>query len=60
MTPLTRPIQADRSKINMKNSTQVKLWAKKLNVSPERLQKAVETVGESVVEVRKELIRAGS
>ncbi len=60
MTMLTKPIQPDRSKINMKDGTQVRLWAKKLNVSPAELQKAVETVGNSAAEVRKELSRSGS
>lgn len=59
MSTLTKPIQPDRSKINMRSSMQVKAWAKKLNVSAAQLQKIVETVGNSVVEVKKELSRSG-
>jgi hypothetical protein len=60
MTKLTKPIQPDRSKIDMQNSGQVRIWSKKLNVSPADLQKVVETVGNSAAEVKKELDRSGS
>ena len=59
MTTLTKPIKPDRSKIDMQNSTQVRAWAKRLNISPAQLQKVVETVGNSAVEVQKELCRSG-
>ena len=59
MSTLTKPIQPDRSKIDMRNSRLVKAWAKRLNISPAQLQKVVETVGNSAVEVRKELDRSG-
>jgi 3-oxoacyl-[acyl-carrier-protein] synthase III len=59
MTALTKPIQPDRSKIDMHNSRQVRAWAKKLNISPVQLQKVVETVGNSAAEVRKEIDRSG-
>jgi hypothetical protein len=60
MTKLTKPIQPDRSKIDMQNSGQVRVWSRKFNVSPADLQKAVETVGNSAAEVKKELDRSGS
>jgi hypothetical protein len=59
MTALTKPIQPDRSKIDMRNSEQVRAWSKKLNISPAQLQKAVETVGNSAIEVKKEVDRSG-
>jgi len=57
MTTLTTPIQPDRSKIDMQNSTQVRAWSRKLKVSPAELQKIVETVGNSAAEVKRELGR---
>ena len=60
MSMLTKPISPDRSKIDMQNSKQVRAWSRKLNVSPAELQKAVETVGNSAAEVKKELSRSGS
>jgi hypothetical protein len=59
MSTLSKPIQPDRSKINMRSTIQVRAWAKKLNVSPAQLQKAVATVGNNAIEVKKELSRAG-
>ena len=59
MTLLTRPVPADRSKIDMQNAGHVRAWAKKLNVSQAALVKIVETVGNSAAEVRKELERSG-
>ena len=58
MSKLTKPIQPDRSKIDMQNSGQVRVWSRKLNVSPAELQKAVETVGNSAAGVKKELDRS--
>jgi hypothetical protein len=60
MTTLTKPIPPDRSKIDMQNSRQVRAWTRKLNISPAELQKAVETVGNSAAEVKKELGRSAS
>jgi hypothetical protein len=45
----------DRSKINMQEDYEVKYWAKELGVSREKLQKAVDKVGNSAAAVRKEL-----
>jgi len=59
MTTLTKPIKRDRSKIDMQNSRQVKAWTKRLNISPAKLQQVVATVGNSAVEVKKELGRSG-
>ena len=52
---LTKRIQPDRSKINMHESYEVKHWSHALGVSPEKLQKAVDKVGNSAAAVRKEL-----
>lgn len=60
MSKLTKPIPPDRSKIDMQNSGQVRVWSRKLNVSPADLQKVVETVGNSAAQVKKELDRSGS
>ncbi len=59
MTALTKPIQPDRSKIDMRDSKQVRAWSRQLNISPVQLQKVVETVGNNAAEVRKELARLG-
>ena len=55
---LTKPVPPDRSKIDMQDLKQVKLWARKLNILPEKLAKVVEKVGNSAAEVRKELARS--
>jgi len=57
MTTLTKPVQPDRSKIDMRNKRQVRAWTKRLKISSAQLEKIVETVGNSAVEVRKELDR---
>ena len=59
MSTLTKPVQPDRSKIDMQNSMQVRAWTKRLKISPAQLQKVVETVGNSAVEVKKEFGRSG-
>lgn len=46
---------ADRSKINMHQPHELKYWTKKLRVSHEELQKAVDKVGNSAAAVRKQL-----
>jgi hypothetical protein len=45
----------DRSKINMHEDHEVRYWTKELGVSKERLQKAVDKVGNSAAAVRQEL-----
>ena len=55
MDSLTRREQPDRSKINMDRSFEVKYWSHALGVSRERLQQAVDKVGNSAAAVRKEL-----
>ena len=52
---LTKKDQPDRSKINMHEDYEVKYWTKELGVSKEKLQKAVDKVGNSAAAVRKEL-----
>ena len=60
MTALTKPFQPTRSKIDMRDGMQARAWAKKLDISPAQLQKLVETVGNSAIEVRKEIGRLGA
>ncbi len=55
---LTKPVPVDRSKIQMQDLHQVKAWARKLNVSQQQLRAAVDKVGNSAAEVRKELDRS--
>ena len=55
MDSLTRRAQPDRSKINMHQAFEVKYWTHALGVSKERLQQAVDKVGNSAAAVRKEL-----
>jgi hypothetical protein len=55
MDNLTKREQPDRSKINMHEGYEVKYWTHRLGVSRERLQQAVEKVGNSAAAVRKEL-----
>jgi hypothetical protein len=45
----------DRSKINMREPFQVKHWTRTLGVTMERLQGAIDKVGNSAAAVRKEL-----
>jgi 3-oxoacyl-[acyl-carrier-protein] synthase III len=47
--------QPDRSKIHMHDPQQVKCWTHELGVSKERLQMAIDKVGNSAAAVRKEL-----
>ena len=49
--------QPDRSKINMHEAHEVKYWTHQLGVSREKLQAAVEKVGNVAAAVRKELAR---
>ena len=48
----------DRGKINMHAPHEVKCWARKLGVSSEQLQRAVDKVGNSGAAVRKQLQNA--
>jgi 3-oxoacyl-[acyl-carrier-protein] synthase III len=55
MDDLKKKGSQDRSKINMHEDYEVKYWTKELGVSKEKLQKAVDKVGNSAAAVRKEL-----
>jgi hypothetical protein len=55
MDDLKKKGPQDRSKINMHEDYEVKYWTKELGVSKEKLQKAVDEVGNSAAAVRKEL-----
>jgi len=55
MDDLKKKGPQDRSKINMHEDYEVKYWTKELGVSKEKLQKAVDKVGNSAAAVRKEL-----
>jgi len=55
MDKLTKRVPADRSKIHIENSQEVKCWARKLGVSRTDIRKVIEKVGNSAAEVRKEL-----
>jgi hypothetical protein len=55
MDSLTRREQPDRSRINMQQRFEVKHWTHALGVTKERLQQAVDKVGNSAAAVRKEL-----
>jgi len=55
MDNLSKRDQPDRSKINMSEDFEVKYWIKALGVDRDKLQKAVDKVGNSAAAVRKEL-----
>jgi Protein of unknown function (DUF3606) len=55
MSDLKKKGQPDRSKINMHEAHEVKCWSHQLGVSRERLQQAVDKVGNAAAAVRKEL-----
>ena len=55
MDRLTKREQPDRSKINMHEAWEVKHWTHALGVSREKLQQAVDKVGNSAAAVRTEL-----
>jgi hypothetical protein len=57
MDSLKKKGAADRSKINMSEDYEVKYWTKELGVSKDKLQKAVNKVGNSAEAVRKEFSR---
>jgi hypothetical protein len=58
MDHLTKREQPDRSKINMHQAWEVKYWTHALGVSRQKLQQAVDKVGNSAAAVRKELAAA--
>ena len=60
MDNLTRRDQPDRSRINMSEDFEVKYWIKALGVDRDKLQRAVDKVGNSAAAVRKELGLIGS
>jgi hypothetical protein len=45
----------DRSKINMHEAQEIHCWAKHLRISEDKLQKAVDKVGNAAAVVKKEL-----
>ena len=47
--------QPDRSKIDISQEHEVQYWTKRLGVSREELQRAIEKVGDSATAVRREL-----
>lgn len=55
MDQLTRKETPDRSKINLHQPHELRYWCKALGVSRERLERAIEKVGNSAATVRKEL-----
>jgi hypothetical protein len=55
MDNLTKRDTPDRSKINMRESWEVKYWTRELGISQAELQKIVDKVGNSAAAVRKEL-----
>ncbi len=55
MAKLTKKLPPDRSKIDIADASQMKRWSKTLDVSPEELLRAIETVGNAAAAVRKEL-----
>jgi hypothetical protein len=57
MDSLKKKGAADRSKINMSEDYEVKYWTKELGVSKDKLQKAINKVGNSADAVRKEFSR---
>jgi hypothetical protein len=52
---LTNRVQPDRSKINMHEAHEVKYWTHAVGIERDDLQKAVDKVGSSGAEVRKQL-----
>ena len=55
MDNVKNPGLLNRGKINMHQPREVKCWTKRLGVSSEELQKAVDKVGNSGAAVRKQL-----
>ena len=49
------PGPQDYDRINVLVESEVAYWSKELGVSRERLARAIETVGEKVVDVRRQL-----
>ena len=55
---LKKKDQPDRSKIHLDDPQKIKCWTHELGVSKERLQAAIDKVGNSAAAVRKELATA--
>ena len=55
MNTLTRKETADRSKIHVANTKEMKCWAHRLGISTDELRIVMEKVGNSAAAVRKEL-----
>ena len=51
----TKPGGRDRSRINVNEDYELRDWAKKLNVTPDRLKEAVEAVGTQATRVQQYL-----
>lgn len=49
------PGPQDYDRINVNVESEIEYWSKELNVSRERLARAIEAVGEKVVDVRRQL-----
>ena len=54
---LKRTDKPEEDRINIEWHHEVSYWCKKFNVSPERLRKAVESVGPMVKDVERQLGR---
>lgn len=55
MDDLNKKSPHDRSAINIHETHEVRYWTKKLGVTQDQLQKAIEKVGNSAAAVRKEM-----
>lgn len=55
MSPKITKIEPERSKIAVQDAQELKRWAKHLAVTPDRLQAAIDKVGNSAAAVRKHL-----
>ena len=51
----TRPLQPDRSKIDLSDTATMRGWSRKLRKSPAEIAAAVEKVGGNAETVKKEL-----
>ncbi|MES2759478.1 MAG: DUF3606 domain-containing protein [Pseudomonadota bacterium] len=49
------PGPQDYDRINVNVESEIEYWSKELNVSRERLARAIEAAGEKVVDVRRQL-----
>jgi Protein of unknown function (DUF3606) len=53
--PATSKIVPDRGKIAVQDPEELKYWCRRLDVTPEELQRAIDKVGNAATCVRKEL-----